>query len=277
MQIKLFTMVKNEIDIIDDWIFYHGSLFGYENIYIIDNYSDDGTYEKIIRFKAIGINVFRETDYKKKGEYMTKLCNTYCDSEDIAYPIDIDEFVIFYDKYTKQISVDKNTIISYIKNLPDAEIYKTNYIYAGPNQDFPDGFDRSARECTKGFYDKSYNDNAKSFFKKKLYLGVIDHGNHLPKKKNFLTHLCLIHFHVRNLEQIQKKIHCNVSGFGYKVDNLNFLKELIKKDRNCDGGHHVQQQICILENTYKLPCYSYTGESIDLTPINEFIKQFEIN
>ena len=46
MQIKLFTMVKNEVDIVVDWVFYHGFIFGYSNLYIIDNYSEDGTYEK---------------------------------------------------------------------------------------------------------------------------------------------------------------------------------------------------------------------------------------
>ena len=47
MIIKLFTMVKNESDIIEHWIKYHGKLFGYDNLYIIDNKSDDGTWEII--------------------------------------------------------------------------------------------------------------------------------------------------------------------------------------------------------------------------------------
>ena len=128
MQIKLFTMVKNEIDIIDDWVFYHGSIFGYKNIYIIDNYSDDGTYEKLLRLKQTGIHLTRHQDYKRKGEFMTWYFNNCCNPDNIAYPIDIDEFIVFFDKYSRTISIDKNTILSYLKNLPDAEIYKTNYI-----------------------------------------------------------------------------------------------------------------------------------------------------
>ena len=31
MIIKLFTMVKDEIDIVEDWLKYHGTLFGYNN------------------------------------------------------------------------------------------------------------------------------------------------------------------------------------------------------------------------------------------------------
>ena len=36
MSIKIFTMVKNEVDIIEYWIKYHGKMVGYENLYIVD-------------------------------------------------------------------------------------------------------------------------------------------------------------------------------------------------------------------------------------------------
>ena len=68
--IKIFTMVKDEADIVEDWIIYHASIFGYDNIYVIDNYSSDGTYE-ILQKYVPGINLYRERDYKKKGEFMT--------------------------------------------------------------------------------------------------------------------------------------------------------------------------------------------------------------
>ena len=73
MKVKVFTMVKNEEDIIDFWINYHGSLFGYRNLYIVDNYSNDGTYEKIMKYKKIGINIFQEKDYREKGPLLTKI------------------------------------------------------------------------------------------------------------------------------------------------------------------------------------------------------------
>ena len=74
--IKIFTMVKDENDIIIDWILYHGYIFGYNNIYIIDNFSTDGTYELILKFNNL-INIYRKDDYKKKGVYMTELINKY--------------------------------------------------------------------------------------------------------------------------------------------------------------------------------------------------------
>ena len=49
--VKIFTMVKGESDIVEDWVLYHGSIFGYKNIYVIDNYSRDGTYEILLKLK----------------------------------------------------------------------------------------------------------------------------------------------------------------------------------------------------------------------------------
>ena len=45
-------------------------------MYIIDNYSSDDTYRILQKYeKEKGINLSREMDYKKKGEYMTNLIN----------------------------------------------------------------------------------------------------------------------------------------------------------------------------------------------------------
>lgn len=276
MKIKLFTMVKNELDIVTDWIFYHGSLFGYSNIYVIDNYSDDGTYEQLIKFKQLGINLTRKFDYSKKGEYMTRCYNKFCEPDDIGYPIDIDEFIVYYDKMINKISTSKSYILEYLKALPEAEIYKTNYIQATPNQDNPNGYRRAVAECKWGFYDENYKENAKSFMKKKFYHGTIDHGNHIPCTNYYMTNLCLIHYHVRNMEQIKKKIYSNVTGFFYDATNLSELKELLKNNPECQGNHHVRRQIRVLENTYTLSCNLFTSESIDLTPINDFVKKITI-
>ena len=63
--IKLFTMVKDEVDIIEDWILYHGTLFGFENLYIVDNMSNDGTYEVIQKYEKNGVHSFRHPNYKE--------------------------------------------------------------------------------------------------------------------------------------------------------------------------------------------------------------------
>lgn len=266
VNIKLFTMVKDEVDIIKEWIVYHGYLFGYNNLFIVDNFSTDGTFEAINSFKELGVNIFREADYKQKGDIMTSLIEKYC-SDEIAYPIDIDEFIVYYDKSNKTISVDKNTIINYFSNLPISSIYKTNYIISLITNDI--GYENAVAETVCGAY-TDYGNHAKSFFNTMLFKDNIDHGNHYNTSDYYLTDLVLIHYHHRSLDQLKKKIYNNVSGLGYDVHNLSQLKDLALK--GCEGGHHVDRLIEILENRYELPRHTYNPHTdCLLKPLSDLI------
>lgn len=64
-KIIICTMVKDEDDIIEDWIIYHGEIFGYNNIFIFDNYSTDNTFNICQKYVKNGIHLLREGDYKK--------------------------------------------------------------------------------------------------------------------------------------------------------------------------------------------------------------------
>ena len=83
-KITIGTMVKNEDDIVALWIEYYGELFGYENLYIIDNYSDDLTYEipedafeKYSNLK-FSIELFIEmTHYIKATQFIRILLNDF--------------------------------------------------------------------------------------------------------------------------------------------------------------------------------------------------------
>jgi len=265
MIIKLFTMVKDEVDIIKEWILFHGELFGYENIYIIDNYSTDGTYEIIKEYKE-KINIFREINYLQKGVFMKKLIDNFCDSSDIAFPIDIDEFIVYYDN---KIIVDKKTINDYINNLPDAYVYKANYISTVITDNTYYGYDNAVLECKYGNYD-NYGQNAKTFFKLKNYNRNIDHGNHIRTDNFFLTNICLVHYHLRNITQIKTKIYNNVIGLGYP-NNLIKLKQILHNNNNCCGNHHIKNYIHILENTFFLHTSTYNSNMIELSPLSKFI------
>lgn len=270
--VKIFTMVKDEVDIIRDWIIYHGSMFGFNNIYIIDNYSNDGTFEVINEFANM-INIFRERDYIKKGEYMQNLINIYCKNE-IAFPIDIDEFIIYFDN--NQISVDKNLINNYINTLGECMIYKANYIISLIDSNNPHGYQRALIESNYGIHVEMGN-HAKSFFNTTFYKGPIDHGNHIFHMENsnyHLTKICLVHYHHRNFEQMKKKILNNITGLGY-INDLNYLHNLINANRSCPGFHHVNSQIEVLENKYTLPIHHvnlHDPKNILLEPLKNRVR-----
>jgi hypothetical protein len=263
---KIFTMVKGEADIVKDWVLYNGNIFGFNNLYIIDNYSLDGTFQILLNLKQkYNINIIRLEDYKKKGQYMTKLMKSFC-INDFGFPIDIDEFIVLYDKKTNKISCDKNSILNYIKSLPQLPFYKMNYIISKILND--NGYSRATIEATHGEYN-DVGSGAKTFFNTRLFKGEIDHGNHYRTNKYLLTKLCLVHFHERNLQQMKKKIYNNVKGLGYSPFNIINLENLAKNPQTM-GIHHIRNQINILKNNYKITKNTINNGDISLAPLNNF-------
>jgi hypothetical protein len=272
MVVKIFTMVKNEADIVRDWIIYHGSIFGFNNIHVIDNYSTDGTYEIINDEFGNLINYSREPNYRRKGELMTELMNNHCtNSHDYAFPIDIDEFIVYYDKFDNNfsVSVDKNLILSHINNLPPSRVYKANYI----NPIFTDenGYNRATVEIDYGSYDDR-GGFAKSFVNKQYFNDSFDHGNHLNTNDYHLTNICLLHYQYRNLNQVKEKTYNNIIGLGYH-NNLEYLRNEIDRNACCEGHHHVSIQIDILNNNYTFPVLNINDfpDKIDITPFKNRI------
>jgi hypothetical protein len=270
--VKIFTMVKGEVDIVEDWVLYHGSIFGFKNIFVIDNYSLDGTYEKLIDLQnKFGIKVFRLPDYKKKGQYMTIFIRKFCNRE-LGIPIDIDEFIVYFDKITNNISCNRNLINNYLSSLPEYPVFKMNYINSKliKYNEKTEGYNRATIESHNG----SYNDGgtfAKSFFWSHLFKETIDHGNHFQTKNYILTNLCLIHFHTRNLEQIKKKVYNNVKGLGHNPFDIHNLKQRLMENSVCEGCHHLNKQIDILSGTFNLPYEEQKEDDIMLTPFNNYI------
>jgi len=240
VKITICTMVKNEDDIVREWIEHYGNIFGYENLYIIDNYSTDKTYEICEEYVKNGIHLVRETDYGSKGIYMTYYKNhTSCD---IFIPVDIDEFICYYDKNMNSVNKDKDTILNYLENILNSDdgIFKMNYL----NPIKTNGSD-NLDTFTHGVI-ADYKDMAKTFIINKNVDQHLkfDHGNHYKTNNYILSKLLLIHFHSRSHKQEIKKTLANVSGFGYS-QKLEHLMELNKK---CRGWHHVNKLIFILEN-----------------------------
>jgi len=273
MKICVGVMVKDECDIVREWILYYGSIFGFENLYIIDNYSTDGTYEICLEFQKKGIKLRREKDYKLKGNFMTQFKNTL--KYDFFLPIDIDEFIVLYDNEIKE----PTSIIDYFKELKNKKknqiIFKMNYInpLRTNNQDY------IFNQFTHGNI-SNYNQYAKSFLQNIKNNICIDHGNHIPDKDYFMSNLYLVHYHQRTNEQFKKKITNNVSGLGYKLDK-SYLKNEIKKNKDCPGNHHVKNVIKMCEEPNKsftptIANLNNLKDSINLEKLINFIRKLKL-
>jgi hypothetical protein len=181
--------------------------------------STDGTFEILRKYAQLkGIFVYRHDDYKKKGDLMKELI--IHNKTIIAFPLDIDEFIVYYNSKDNKISI--NNIIPYLNNLISLNndnvnsmlmnmntggLYKCDYIHCKITKKDKEGYKRAALEATRGRYDhKRDKIMTKSFFDTRIWNGNIDHGNHCNFNKHFnMSNICLVHYHKRNLDQHKKK------------------------------------------------------------------------
>ena len=242
--ITICTMVKNEDDIVEKWIEYHGEIFGYKNLIIIDNYSTDNTYNICRKYVQNGIILVRKDNYLLKGEYMTFYKNTI--KSDIFIPLDIDEFICYYDKNNNTVSKKRDIIINYLMSLVKSNlfngIYKMNYI-----DPINTNNKRGLQKFTHGIIN-DYKNHAKTFVIKKYIPNdfVFDHGNHYYTDDYIMSDLYLIHYHARSHYQYVKKCSANITGLNYPI-NLDILKKM-RDNNSCQGHHHINNMVSLLEN-----------------------------
>jgi hypothetical protein len=250
--VKILCMVKNEVDIVRSWVKYHASLVGLKNLVVLDNQSTDGTKEALMQS---GVTVISVPDYRLKGQYMTDLARN--SPTEMVIPLDIDEFMVVYDKKTNTISCN---VLSVLATLPTVPVYKMNYIEVKSLGEY----NTAPAQATHGRY-LDYASFAKSFFHMKEFKGTIDHGNHFQTPYYIQTTICLVHYHYRNKNQYFEKIKCNLEGFKYPLNDVVELKRLLSV--RCQGNHHVRSQIAILEGTFSRPRDEIAPDDIDLTPL----------
>lgn len=278
VKIHLFTMVKDEVDIVEDWVKYHGKMFGYTNLFVIDNYSTDGTYEILENYKqSHGLYLIREKDYKMKGHYMRHLMKDHDKGRccDIAYPLDIDEFICYYNNVNGHLDPNKtyDNITQLYNNNTNVQLFKTSYIATMVSSHDDIGHENGIKDIKYGIYDDSRKNLNKTFINNNRYNGQVDHGNHISTGQYKTTNIVLIHYHLRNKIQIEKKIINNVLGFGHK-DDLDFLSNIIRYNRYLPGNHHITNRIKMLQGTYQYDFYFTPHKNtVNLELIGKYISE----
>ncbi len=128
MRIACLLMQKNEGPLLKSWLCYHGSLVGFENIYIIDNGSDDPlTIEILNEFQTLGVNIDRhfnqKSDFDFHGHLITNQILKIEKSQNICdfyFPLDCDEFLGAFDKAGNP-RLDKQCIIDALYQLLESD------------------------------------------------------------------------------------------------------------------------------------------------------------
>lgn len=110
----MFCMVKNEADFIETFLDHNLPIF--DRIVMVDNGSDDGTVEILKKYESPKfIIVHDHSAYGKKGQICSRLM---LDSpEEILFPLDADELIVYDDGDASSVSKDQRKIRSYLQSI----------------------------------------------------------------------------------------------------------------------------------------------------------------
>jgi len=210
MRIKCFAMVKDEIDIIEDWLRHAISVFGPGNVYVLDDGSSDGTEAVLHNYRReiCSRTVRAAAEGPAKGKLITALMEEQRASCDLLVPLDGDEFVGL------QNSWDSQDIRAAFENLDTARFgrfkFTLTYQVVPPVDDTPFPI-RSLTDFTVTsyeFFGDEYKDFAKTFYSADSFVRT-DNGNHFGESTNgavCYSDLWLYHYHARSLNQYRDKV-----------------------------------------------------------------------
>ncbi|GEC62086.1 hypothetical protein GOX01_24170 [Gluconobacter oxydans] len=266
-KVRCITMQKNESKLLEAWIKYYGYLFGFDNLYILDNGSNESDiFEILNKYQKIGVNVdfsFNEKkDFDRKGEIISEIVHKWDDKNedyDFVIPIDCDEFIILCDNGA---SISRSKIDNYLDNLiGKKEAFVMQKLFLNIPED-------------TSFFTPAIV--PKSMFAKNT-LGFLDHGFHHPRSsqsdETFITKLGYIHLHNKNFSDVLQAAKEKLEFYINTEDKDNLI--------NYTGpGLHLVKYFFMDENIYKksfldnanvyIPDFHYLLDLLDVNLYNLF-------
>lgn len=257
---KIITVTKNEYDLIEDFVVYHGSIFGYENIILLDNGSDDtrvlDVYE---RYKPLGITIQHTYGYfgNKQGEHFTNAMLSYRGSAEFVIGLDTDCF------FTINGSTDKTHILHYLQSLPkDSDIFVVRKFFQSyvdtNNSSYKDGKYQRPTEC-KTYAIRTGSGNLTNlphvFFRASNFVST-ENGNHngitLFQRYHECREIVYVHYHHTGKTRDIERCRAILLGYGFIHPNQSVSEQIhaLENQRNGAGIHRQRQYIQYLKDTH---------------------------
>ena len=257
--VKIVLMTKNEIHLIKSWIQYHGEIFGYENLHIIDD-SDDVdvlNYYKSINHLPINFYFNANQNLNNVTDSINNIMTSEKNNCDFLIKLDTDEFIGVYNNVIDDVSIDKEIIRKSFNKLQiNGYKYKCSYtLNTCP-------MDSRTNPLDYIYFSKPQLTTFKTFFYSKTYL-YCDIGSHYgtlisPYEQHDIhneTDICIIHYHSQSVNQyINNCKKCVISHNYISInDDLNtrINKLTILSKTNIHSIHKVRVYLHYLTDPKK--------------------------
>lgn len=195
MYLRIFSFIKNEAHLIEDWLKHHGPLVNWWGLHVIDNGSTDGTTMILNRYKKkYGINIHECKDFKSKGTRITELIRGYNKQSGISFALDADEFICLWQN--NQVSKDIFKIKKYLISIYDnGSIFRTKgWLTCVPEQE---EYSHPVAQITKFKWQSTDQTRCKKFVRNDKFTKY-DLGHHQPTSTDMQqvdTDIVYLHYH----------------------------------------------------------------------------------
>lgn len=262
---KIFTVTKNEYDLIEDFIVYHGTLFGYDNIVIIDNGSDNPIVLDVYsRYTEKGVTIYNTEGYggNKQGDHFTSHMIQYTDAAEFLIGLDTDCFftVRVTDASGSRWSSDRNAIMQYMTSLPiDHDIFEINSFLTSVvdtnSQNYKDNKLTRPTDCTTFVLRNGYGGWCVShvFFRASNFVST-QNGNHGGRSTTnrglYCPDIAYAHYHDTGKRRHLERCKSILIGYGYINQTMSEQEQLstLIATRNEVGSHRLKQYIHYLQD-----------------------------
>lgn len=216
---KIFTFVKNEQHIIRDWLLYHASVVGCDNLFVVDNGSTDDTNTILQEWVNRGLNYTRyEGAFINKHLILSHLIKKHA-KDCFVVPLDCDEFIVL--KTKNGISINREDIVRAFRrqSVDDGYRYKLHQFDVVPVDDVQVDVSISQLSLFDEKQDRLWLDRfAKTFYHGRWFVST-DQGNHhgMVRGANTAvqTKLALLHYNIRSYKHFVDKTIKGAQAYGH--------------------------------------------------------------
>ena len=262
-------MTKNEKELLEDWIKYHGFVFGLQNLSVLDGSNDPLIEDIYAKYQPMGLDVVRtSTNLNGLAQELTELMHARKGDDDFVIKLDTDEFLAMAsDVGDTGRQVTATGIDAMLSDLPrTGQRYRAGFTqWSLPHRDYVSAPARDIVEFTP----LQETDILKALFHAGSFIET-DLGCHVGKttqNEGFInTPLILIHYHSTSITDAMRRAkqvlvsHEYIGASDTEAEQIEKLQKLSGKRRN--SYHKIALYLQYLTSRQ-------SGEAFPLSSLNE--------